>query len=49
MIRYNNILRPVQDPNDPLCDPLRPTRPLPVQNLGGRDPQPSGLTPMDAE
>src|SRR6218665_4005560 len=36
MIRYNNILRPA---NDPSCDP-------PAQNLGSRDPQPPELTPM---
>src|SRR6218665_2225757 len=43
MIRHNNILklRPVHDPTN-LCDPHAPA----AQNLGDRNPQPPGLTPM---
>ena len=43
MIRYNNISRPVHDPQRHLCDPHDP----PAPNLGGRDPlSPPGLTPL---
>src|SRR6218665_670140 len=34
MIRYNNISRPVHNPNDPLRPTLRPTHDPPVQNIG---------------
>src|SRR6218665_2961473 len=42
MVRYNNILRPVHDPHDPLRPP---TTPLP-KIWEDRDAQPPGLTPM---
>src|SRR6218665_2323999 len=41
MIRYNNILRPVHDSNDPPA--TLPATPRPKS--GGRDPQPPGFTP----
>src|SRR6218665_1608523 len=45
MIRFNNnISRPVHDPNDPPCDPHTTLCP----KLGGRDPQPPGLRPLDS-
>src|SRR6218665_1897212 len=44
MIRYNNISRPVHDSNDPLRPSLRP----PCPQSGGRDPQLSGLPPLDS-
>src|SRR6218665_3124842 len=47
MIRYNNISRPVHDPNDPPATSLRPHR-TPCPKYGGRDPQPPGLTPLDS-
>src|SRR6218665_1730553 len=48
MIRYNNISRPVHDPNDPpAIIPAIPTRP-PCSKYGVRDPQPPGLTSLDS-
>src|SRR6218665_463397 len=44
MIRYNNISRPVHDSNDPPV--TLPATPYPKS--GSRDPQPSGLTPLDS-
>src|SRR6218665_3831622 len=44
MIRYNNISRPVDDPP---TIPLRPPT-TPCPKSGGRDPQPPGLTPLNA-
>ena len=48
MIRYNNMSRPVHDPNDPpAIIPAIPTRP-PCSKYGVRDPQPPGLTSLDS-
>src|SRR6218665_683808 len=48
MMRYNNISRPVHDPNEPPATlPATSTRP-PCPKYGGRDPQPPGLTTLDS-
>src|SRR6218665_2015212 len=44
MIRYNNISRPVHDSNDPPATLLA----TPLPKIGGRDPQPPGLTPLNS-
>src|SRR6218665_1699124 len=47
MIRYNNISRPVHDPNDPPATLHATLTRSPCPKYGGRDPQPPGLTPLD--